>query len=68
MVVVIAVHPLTSEHMGSDEVIERPTNSSTGTCDRGRLLEPGVHTTYDEPFCQSLKAAPVDAQVMQLIL
>ncbi len=28
----------------------------------------GMHTTYGEPFCQSLKAAPVDAQVTRLVL
>jgi len=28
----------------------------------------GMHTSYDEPFCQSLKAAPVDAEVTQLVL
>ena len=28
----------------------------------------GMHSSYDEPFCQSLKAAPVDAQVTRLIL
>jgi DNA invertase Pin-like site-specific DNA recombinase len=27
-----------------------------------------MHTSYDEPLCQSLKAAPVDAQVGRLIL
>jgi DNA invertase Pin-like site-specific DNA recombinase len=27
-----------------------------------------MHTSYDEPFCQALKAAPVDAQVAHLIL
>jgi DNA invertase Pin-like site-specific DNA recombinase len=33
-----------------------------------RYICAGMHTTYDEPFCQSLKAAPVDAQVTQLVL
>jgi hypothetical protein len=28
----------------------------------------GMHTSYDEAFCQSLKAAPLDAQVTRLIL
>ena len=28
----------------------------------------GQHSSYGEPFCQSLKAAPVDAQVTSLIL
>ena len=28
----------------------------------------GAHTSYDAPFCQTLKAAPVDARVTQLIL
>lgn len=27
-----------------------------------------MHTSYDEPFCQTLKAEPVDAQVARLIL
>jgi DNA invertase Pin-like site-specific DNA recombinase len=27
-----------------------------------------MHTSYDEPLCQALKAAPVDAQVTRLIL
>lgn len=28
----------------------------------------GMHSSYDAPFCQSLAAAPVDAQVTRLIL
>jgi hypothetical protein len=28
----------------------------------------GMHSSYDAPFCQSLTAAPVDAQVTRLIL
>jgi DNA invertase Pin-like site-specific DNA recombinase len=28
----------------------------------------GMHSSYDAPFCQSLKAGPVDAQVTDLIL
>src|SRR5260370_39648065 len=28
----------------------------------------GMHSSYDEPFCQSLKAAPVDAQITRLTL
>ena len=28
----------------------------------------GAHTSYDAPFCQTLKAAPVDARATQLIL
>jgi DNA invertase Pin-like site-specific DNA recombinase len=28
----------------------------------------GMHSSYGEPFCQSLKAAPVDAQVTLLVL
>ena len=27
-----------------------------------------MHTSYDEPFCQTLKAEPVDTQVARLIL
>jgi DNA invertase Pin-like site-specific DNA recombinase len=33
-----------------------------------RYVCAGQHSSYGEPFCQSLKAAPVDAQVTSLIL
>jgi len=28
----------------------------------------GAHTSYEAPYCQALKAAPVDTQVTRLIL
>ncbi len=34
----------------------------------GRYTCTSMHTSYEEPFCQALKAAPVDAQVTRLIL
>lgn len=46
----------------------RMTASYNNNGQAARYLCCGMHTSYGAPFCQSLKAAPVDAQVARLVL
>jgi DNA invertase Pin-like site-specific DNA recombinase len=46
----------------------RMTASYSNNGQTARYICQGMHTSYDAPFCQSLAAAPVDAEVARLVL